>query len=193
MRPAADRLGVGLVGDERIGRKRQRLVEQEQREQVLGEGDADRAAQRHGEADIVGGLPRLVVAPHVADGIDRVHDPEPGGNQRKEHSERLDLEREREPRHHLDIQRFGAGAGKHGTEQAEHRQEERTGRRKRDRLAQVGHAVEHRDQQRADERDQDGSEDEDLRRVGEHHLSPPMSACAALLATPADSSVKIPK
>ena len=137
MRPAADRLGVGLVGDERIGRKRQRLVEQEQREQVLGERDADGAAQRHGEAHIVGGLPRLVVAAHVADGIDRVHDPERGGDQRKQHSERLDLEGEREPRHHLDVQRLGAGAGKHRAEQAEHGQEERAGRRKRDRLAQI--------------------------------------------------------
>ena len=137
-----DRLGVGLMGDERIGRKRQRLVEQEQREQVFRKSDTDRAAQRYGETDIVGGLPWLVVAPHIADGIDRGNDPEPRGNERKEHSQRLDLEGEREPRHHLDIQGLGAGAGKHGTEQAEHRQEERTGRRKGDGFAQIGSAME---------------------------------------------------
>ena len=189
----ADRLGVGLVGDERVGRKGQRLVEQEQREQVLGEGDADGAAQCHGEAHIVGRLPWLVVAAHVADGVDRVHDPEDGRDQRKKHSERLDLECEREPRHHLDVQRFGAGARKYGTEQAQHRQEQRAGRRKRDRFAQIWRAMEDRDQQRADKRDQDGGENQRLGRIGEDHLSPPMSACAALLAMPADHSVKTPK
>ena len=40
------------VRHQRIGDERQHLVEQEQREQVGGEGDADRAAERQREADV---------------------------------------------------------------------------------------------------------------------------------------------
>ena len=71
-----DRFVRGFVRDKRIGGQRQQLVEQEQGEQVLGKSDADGRAERHRKADIVGGLPRLAVAAHVADRIDRGDDPE---------------------------------------------------------------------------------------------------------------------
>ena len=91
-----------LVVDQRIGRERQRLVEQEQREQVLGEGDADGAAERDREADVEGGLARLGVGPHVADRIDRVHDPQRPSDQREQQAERLDPEGKREPGSNLE-------------------------------------------------------------------------------------------
>ena len=67
---------VPFVGDQWIGRERQRLVEQKQREQILGERDPDRAAERHGETDVESRLARLVVGAHVADRVDRIDDPQ---------------------------------------------------------------------------------------------------------------------
>ena len=84
--PARARLGVAVVGDQRIGHQRQRLVEQEQGQQVGGEGDAHRRRQREREADVEAGLVRLVVGAHVADRIDRVDDPQPRGDQREQHA-----------------------------------------------------------------------------------------------------------
>ena len=40
------------MGDERVGRQRQNLVEDEQGQQVLGEGDADGGRNGHGEEEI---------------------------------------------------------------------------------------------------------------------------------------------
>src|SRR3546814_4921680 len=50
--PAALRLRGPLVHHQRIGRERQGLVEDEQREHVAGEGDAHGGGDRDGEADV---------------------------------------------------------------------------------------------------------------------------------------------
>ena len=128
-----DGFGVGLVRDERIGRQRQRLVEQEQREQVLGEGDGHGGAERHCKADVVRCLARLVVGAHVADRIDRGDDPEGRGYDSEQESERLDLEGQGEAGDDLEVQRLRLGAGKDRRQQAEH--DEKQGQRGQQRHA----------------------------------------------------------
>ena len=59
--PGADGRLVGLVDDERIV-KGQQLVEQEQRDEILGECDPHGRAERHRKADVVEVSARLAVA-----------------------------------------------------------------------------------------------------------------------------------
>ena len=193
MRPARDRLGVRLVGDQRIGRKRQDLVEDEEREQVLREGDAHRRPQRHRETDVEARLTRLVVAAHIADRIDRIDDPQRRGDEREQHPERLDLEREAQARHDGDVERLRPRAGQHMRQQAPGCQAESAGRHQRHRLADIRMTVEQRDHQRAEQRDRQGGKDQGFGRKGQHHLSPPSSVSAIRLATPTVSCVSMPK
>jgi hypothetical protein len=58
--PAAARLVGAGVGDQRIGDQRQHFVEQEQRQQVGGEGDRQRGGDGQREADVEA---RLVLSP----------------------------------------------------------------------------------------------------------------------------------
>ena len=193
MRPARMASSFRLVGDQRIGRERQRLVEQEQREQVLGERDPDRAAERHGEADVESRLARLVVGAHVADRVDRVDDPQRGGDEREQHAERLDLEGEREPGDDVDNAEFRPGAVQHRPKQSEHDEAQRCCRHERYRLAQVRQLVKQRKDQRADERRQQGQDEDGFGRKGRGHRSPPSRPLAAVLAIPAVHSVSKPK
>ena len=65
-----------LVGDERVGGQRQHFIEDEKRQQIVCVGDAHGRAKRDGETGIEACLVLLVVAAHVADGIERCDDPQ---------------------------------------------------------------------------------------------------------------------
>ena len=73
-------LVVLVVIDERIGDEAQDLVEDHQGEQVGGERAAGRRREAGGETGEEPGLRVLLQAAHVADGIDRRHDPEQRGD-----------------------------------------------------------------------------------------------------------------
>ena len=97
-------LGRLLVRDERIGGQRQRFIEQEQREQVGGEGHAHRGGKRQREAGEVAGLRVLAERAHVADRVERGGDPEKrcaqGKQQAKAIDTKCDLDAGKEPEEH---------------------------------------------------------------------------------------------
>ena len=89
VRPAAGlRLGVAVVDHERVGRQRQRLVEDKQRQQVRGERDADCRSDTDGEepeeASFVGSVGQVAV------GVDGSREPEHGRHDRKDGAHAVD-------------------------------------------------------------------------------------------------------
>ena len=90
-----------VMGHQRIGRERQQLVEEEQREQVRCERHPHGPRERDGEEDVETRLVLLVVTSHVADRIDRRDDPKEAGQQTEEQAEGLHLEREEDARKRL--------------------------------------------------------------------------------------------
>ena len=176
-----------VVRDQRIGDQREHFVEQEQREQVGGEGDADRRGERQREADVEARLVRLAVAAHVADRVQRVDDPQPGGDQREQHAQRLDLERERQARQQLERARRRAARRPARSAAATARRNSSRRRGERHRLAQVRSAVRSDDQQRArpaERRARPGSAASALIVI------PPSSASAARAAAPTGSGCR---
>ena len=91
MRPPRFSFRATVVRNQRIGRKRQRLVAEKQRQHVAGKCRAQGTGDRQGEEGEKAGLVFLVMSPHVADGIHRGRYPQPSGDQRKERAERLDF------------------------------------------------------------------------------------------------------
>ena len=184
----APRLLRAAVGDQRIGGKRQRLVEEEEGEHVAGEGDADGARQRRGEAGVVAGLVAFPVGADVADRIDRRHDPEERGDQREERAQRLEREGDRQPRHDVEEGDAGRIARHHRRRQRDHQAEEGYGSRERGELLQPGPPGARPDQQRA--RDRRRESGEELRGVAH---GAPSSTAAARSAMPTVRSVWSPK
>ena len=182
-------LRVLLVGNQRIGRDRQRLVEQEQREQVAGEGDSDGAAERDGEADVEYRLAWLVVGPHVADRIERVHDPQRRRHESEQQAERLDLQGERDAWQHLDDRHLRPRARQHRCEQAPNDGAKPAGGNQRHGLAQVGAPAKKRDDDGARERNEQREQGQPLAA----HRIPPSRLADALAAIPAVHSVSKPK
>jgi len=180
------RVFVALVGDEREGRERQDLVEDEQRKEVRGVGDAERRADGDGEAHVKARLPRLVVAAHVADRIDRIDEPEPRGDQAEHRAEGLDLEGERRAGDDLEKLHARTIPRPDRPEDEDGAQDEKAGRRQRHRLPQVGVRVEARDGERREKRQEESEED---RGFGGDHCAPRISASAARVAIPPVSAV----
>ena len=184
----APRLVGAAVSHQRIGGERQRLVEQEEREHVAGEGDADGAAERHREADVVAGPVALLVGADVADRIDRRRDPEERRDQREQHPERLEREGDGEPRHDVEERDPGRFAGHDRRRERDDQAEERDRGDHGDRLLQHRPPRRRRDQERACQRHSQGGED--LRRVAH---GAPSSTAAARPAMPTVRSVWSPK
>ena len=149
-------LVIALVRDQRVGRDRQQFVEQEQREQIAGKGDAERGEDGNRKAGVERRLARLVVAAHVADRVAGIGDPQRRGDQRKQHAERLDLEADLEPRQYLKRRQGRCQAEKHLVGEHDHNGEQDARRDQRDAFAHVGPAAGKRDQHRRDHRDQQG-------------------------------------
>jgi hypothetical protein len=63
------------MGNQGIGDQREQLVENKQGERVRRERDPDGCGDRQREADVKTRLMGFVVAAHVADRIDRAHQP----------------------------------------------------------------------------------------------------------------------
>ena len=79
--------------------KRQRLVKDEQGDEVVRERDAHGGGDGDREAGVEPGLVLLVVRAHVADGVDGGDEPEESGHHREQHAERLDHQLQRDSRH----------------------------------------------------------------------------------------------
>ena len=71
------------VGDQRIGRDRQHLIEKVNREQVGREGHAHGGAKRNAKKGIETSLGVLVQPTHIAYGVKRGGDPQHRGNRRE--------------------------------------------------------------------------------------------------------------
>ena len=84
-------LRAAMVRNQRIGRKRQRLIAEKQRQHVAGKCRTQGTGDRQGEEGEEAGLIFLVMTPHVADGVHRGRHPQPSGDQRKERAERFDF------------------------------------------------------------------------------------------------------
>ncbi len=178
----------GAMGDERPGGEGEQLVEQEEREQVAGECDPHGRSDGERKADIEQRLAWRLLGPHIADRVDRVDDPQPGGDRGEEHAERLDGEDNGKARDHGPYGERRGGAAKHRREQPEHGDEEKHGAEDGDALAQVGTPGEERNEQRRRGRDEERERDQ---RRGAHWM-PPIRATAARCAMPAVSVVSMP-
>ena len=76
---------------------------------VAAEGHGEGGGNGHGKADEEAGLVGLVMAAHVADGVQAGDDPEPRGDERKQHAQRFDSEGEGDAWEELD--QFNGGLG----------------------------------------------------------------------------------
>ena len=185
----AHRFFSAMVSDQRVGRQRQYFVKDEDGQQVGGKRDAQCRRDRHRETRVEARLIHLVVASHVADGVDRGDDPQAGGDEAEEHAERLDLEGKPQPRHHLDDMGLGPSAGLNFRHQRHDEAEKNRCRCQAGGLAEIRAAPQQHHDEGADEgqadRDQDGGR-------GAHEALP-SSDSAAIRAMPAVSSVLSPK
>ena len=185
------RLVGAMVRDQRVGDERQQLVEHEQREQVAGKGDAHRGRKRQCKKDVKARLVRLVVAPHVADRVERIDDPQTRGDEREQHAQRLDPERDLQPRQHGEKLNRGPRATQHHRQQRQHARQQQRGRGECGGFAQVRQAPRQRDQRRARQRHHQRGENRLLGR--QHQRSPPISSAAACAAEPTVKEVSSPK
>ncbi len=178
------------MGHQREGGERDDLVEDEEGEDVGRESHTEGARDGDGETDVEPGLVRLVVATHVADGVDGGHDPQPRCDETEEHPEGFHLEGELEPGEDLPEIEAGPAAGLNRGEDdpADDGEERRSGEQGAG-LAEIGPAMECDDQHHRDERPCDGEPD----GGGRGHEPPPMSIRAAAEATPTLSEVQTPK
>ena len=174
--PRPLRLGRAGVGDQRIGADGEHLVEGEEGQHVARERDPHGAGQRHREEGVEAGLVVLVVAAHVADGVERGRDPQQAGGPGEGGAQRLGGERQAEAREHLHQRYLGALAGDHGRQHHQHQREERHRRDQGHALAQVrprpGEPDEKRPHRGHDQR-------QNHRRLGPHGASPMRDSAVA--------------
>lgn len=104
---------VLVVVDERIGDEAQHLVEDNQREQICGEGAAHCGREAGGEAGEKAGLRVLVQVPHITDGVDRGHDPQKRRDSGEYHAERIGPQSDVDPWQDLEQPQFDGAAGQH--------------------------------------------------------------------------------
>ena len=158
--PGAHRFRRRPVGDQRIGRKGEHLVKEEQREEVAGERQPHGRGDGDGEADIEERLPVGPLVAQIADRVDRIDDPQPRGDEREEHAEGLDGEGDWQAGDDIDEVERRPAAGEHRRQQRQDRQEEQDGSDERHALAEVRAAGEERQQQRRGGGDHERREDE---------------------------------
>ena len=118
---------------------------------------------------------------HVADCVERCDRPEEAGDQRENHAKRFDLERQPDIRNDLHNVEPWSLARPDQTQQGQHVGERDNPRHQRCRLARVLIFAQEEYQARADNRQQNGKED-DHPRVAHHGITP-RSVSAALIAT----------
>ncbi len=178
-----------MVRHQRERAEREHLVEGEEREEVRRERHAHHRSYGHREEEVEPGLVLLVMAPHVADRIERRDDPQEGGDQREQQPERLDFERELDPRNHLEERdaRHDAVA-----DRSQHRidhPEERPRRDERRGLPEVGSLPQRQHEEAAHQGQEEGSG----RQSSQTHDPTPRSVWAASIATPEVRLASIPK
>ncbi len=187
--PAALGLRRPVVGDQRIRGNAEDFVRKKKRQQVAGEGNEHRAEQGDGEEGVELRLIVLVMTAHVADRIDRGHDPQEAGDQGESHAQRLELERDRQSRQHFAEHHLRPAAGHDLRHQRGNQEEHYRRRHQGDRLAQVRTTAGQDDQRRAEE----GRCKRQLHGHLRAHLPPPISRVAAACATSNVRPASIPK
>ena len=136
---------VLLVVDQGIGDQAERLVEDDQGEQVGGEGPADGRRQADGETGEEAGLGVLLQAPHVADAVDRGDDPQQGRYGGEHHAQGIHPEGEIHPRQYLEQGDLDGPAREHHGRHGYDDQELDQGRHQGDRVPEVVSTVEPED------------------------------------------------
>jgi hypothetical protein len=87
--------GVALVDDERPGRQRQQLVEDEEGDQRARQGDAGRG--RHAQAEEAEEARQMRAVPQIADGVDGGEQPQEGRQGEEQQRQRIDAQQQLEP------------------------------------------------------------------------------------------------
>jgi len=183
------RLGP-VVGHQRVGGEGDGFVKNKEGENVGGKGDAHGPRNGEGEADVETGLVFFVVTTHIADRVQRGHDPQPRRHEGEKHPQRLDLECEIEAGQDLDNVE-ARPAPHHHRRQDDFRDdgEERACGKEGRGLADVRPAPQEGDQNDAEERPHNRQADGGL----DAHSSTPNSIRAAAEARPTESEVNTPK
>ena len=155
---------VLVMGDQRVRGDADDLVEEIQREQIVGEGAPDGAEKRQCETGIEAGLRVLPEAAHIAGRIEHRDHPEKRRGDGKDHRQGVGAQRKAQAGQQLEerkMQRFpGAHAGNHRGDD----QKERRGREERAGLAQIGLPAGQHDQAGAGKRCEDGEQEPDVGR-----------------------------
>ncbi len=190
---AKPRLFIPVMGDERESRQRQHFIENEEREQVRRESDPHGGGNRHCEAHEKACLMRFAVPAHIADGIDRIDDPQPARNHREHGAERLCFKCERQAADHVEQFDRRARAAGHRRKDLDRKREQHAARDQRRRLAQIRLFIEKPDGDKADIRQ---AKRQKNRQFCRHHGAPPamdINASAARWAISPVRSVRTPK
>jgi len=112
-----------VVGDERVRRHRQEFVEDEDGDEVVGEGDAEGGGDGRGKGREVAGLGVFGEPAHVADAVETRDEPEEARDGPEEEAERVGLEREFDAGHQGaergDVRRAGDCGGEHAGDDGE--------------------------------------------------------------------------
>ena len=179
-----------MVGHQGVGGEGDRLIKDEESENICCKGDADGARDGQSEADVETSLVLFVVTPHVADRVQRGDDPQPRRHEGKQHPQRLDLECKLEARQDLDNVEARPAPRHHGwQDDFRDDREERAGSQEGRGLANIRPTPEEGDQPDACKRPQDRQANGGFDR----HSSTPNSIRAAAEARPTESEVKTPK
>ena len=173
---------------QREGGERKDLVEDEQGEEIAGEGHSHHRGDREGEEEVETRLILLVVTPHVADRIGRGHDPEERGDEGEENAQRLGLERDRDSGDRLRQHHLRARAAAHRNVDPQDDREEDPGGDQTGRLAQVRIATQQQDERGPGDRHHQREDEE-----RGHGAIPAISTSAACRAIPAVRPALIPK
>ena len=154
------------------------LIEREECEEIRTKGDAQSSGNGHGDEKEEPTLILLVVASHVPDRIKRRDRPKECGNQREEHSKRLDLERDLNTRNDFEEIESRPLASLHHGKQLIDVPERETTREKRHCLTSVRVFAQHQD----DEPTHDWEEHRNRDQCSAAHGITPSSASAAFVA-----------
>ena len=181
--------GIALVGNQRVRRKRENFVTQEQGEQVIGEGHTECGGNGDGEAHVEPRLVLFVVAAHVTDGVHGIHDPQRGCQCREQHPQRFYREGDRQATEDLSNHHARTTAVHNARRQRPHGQCQYRRRDQRDGFAKVrpapGQGDTHCTQQRPQQRKQNG--------VLRTHCRPPSNSVADISASESGKAGTRPK
>ncbi len=178
--PGPARLGRAAMGDQRIGRQRQGLVEHQEGQKIAGERDAHGAGQRQREAGMEAALLGVAIGAQIADRIDCGRQPQAARDQGEHQPQRLGGQAKLKAWQHLDERLRRALAGRDRRQEVQHQAEQRERHADREAVAQTRPSREVPDHRRCQCRQGDGQQHE----PADAHGAGPTKAAAASSARP---------